>query len=69
MKIYSTSSEIRGMQVKSTMRYHSLLPEWQSFKFDNTQTYQGCAWQEHLRTVGESVDWNNHFGGIIGNMQ
>ena len=68
MKIYSTSLEIRGKQIQSTVRYHSHHRNGGSSSLTIPSLAKDVK-QELLRTAGESVDWNNHFGGKLGTMQ
>ena len=68
VKIHPTSLEIRGVQVKSTVTYThatrtAVMQVWQY------QSYKGYEWQQLLKNAGGSVDWNNHFGRKLGNIQ
>ena len=58
---------IREMQIKTTMRYHSILVRMAIIK--NLQTMnagEGVEKREPSYAVGGNVNWYSHYGGQYG---
>ena len=67
MKICSTSLIIRGMQMKTTMRYHFTpvtMAAIQNLQAINAG--EGVEKREPSYTVGGNVSWYNHYGEQYG---